>query len=136
MILIIFLIILALYIVYITDENEYMKKLKSKYYSFINELPEKYDKIKKPTIITGLHRSKDVGSNVNKGGEIFLCIDGDTNDQFHILLHELAHSLVSEYDHSDGFWDKYKELKDIAIKKGYYKQIESKNYCGTVINDL
>jgi hypothetical protein len=136
MILLIVLIILAVYIIYTTSENEHMVKLKSRYYSFINKLPDKYEKIKKPTLLTGLLRTEDIGSNVNKGGEIYICIDGDTNDQFHVLLHELSHSLVSEYDHSDGFWDKYKELKDTAIQMGYYKPIESKKYCGSIINDL
>lgn len=136
MILLIILIILAVLALYTTNENENMVQLKSKYYSFINELPEKYKKIKKPTIITGTYLKNNIGSNVNKGGEIFLCIDGDTNDQFHILLHELSHSLVDEYDHSESFWDKYKELKSIAVRSGYYTPIEKKKYCGSVINEV
>lgn len=118
-----------------TNEDERMSLLKQKYYSFIQTLPDEYSNIKKPSLVTGSFIKNDLGSNVNKGGEIFICLDGETNDQFHILLHELAHSLVTEYDHSDGFWTNYNKLKTIAVNSGYYKPVETKNYCGDVISD-
>ena len=112
-----------------------MSLLKSKYYSFIRTLPDSYSKIKSPSLVTGSFVKNDLGSNVNKGGEIFICLDGEPNDQFHILLHELSHSLVSEYDHSDGFWNTYNSLKTVAVEKGFYTPVQTKKYCGNTISD-
>lgn len=128
------LAILCLFVVINTTEDHRMQTLKSNYYSFVDELPETYKKIKTPSIITGTYTG-DIGSNVNKGSEIYMCIDGVTNDQFHILLHELSHTMVKEYDHSGNFWEEYNKLKKIAIDKGYYTPTETKAYCGKTISE-
>lgn len=129
------LVLLAVLAILNTEEDPVMKELKKHYYSFISELPADYSKIKKPFLITGTYYKGDVGSNVNKGGEIYVCLENSVNDAFHVLLHELSHSMVTEYDHSSGFWDKFHSLKQIAIEKGYYNPISKKNYCGSVISD-
>ena len=88
-----FLILFILYItVVITHrEDSRMVELKRRYRDFIQHVPEKYEVLKKEVIITGLTgQPQQIGSNVNKGSEIFICIDGDPNDRFHILLHEVS----------------------------------------------
>ena len=78
----------------------------------------RWNKLIKPSIITGMvdwDKSKGaIGYNVNKGYEIGICLKGDdANSAFYVLLHELAHITVSEYDHSTEFWKNFKQ--------GYYR---------------
>ncbi len=77
----------------------------------------------------------DVGYNVNKGYEIFLCLKGDENAVMHVLLHELSHITVTEYDHSSKFWNNLKEIKEIAKKIGIYQTISSQKFCDGIISD-
>jgi hypothetical protein len=134
MLLFIVLVVLAALTLFFTREDPRMTKLKSKYYSFIETLPEKYTVLKTPFLITGTYGG-DVGTNVNKGGEIFICLDGDENDHMHVLLHELTHSTVTEYDHTTRFWENFKELKELAQTRGLYTFVDSKKYCGKEISD-
>ena len=115
----------------------------------MKEIDRKYDILRKELItlgefpilhkrvnITGMFNKGEVGYNVNKGYEIFLCIDGsDVNNVFHILLHELAHITVTEYKHSGHFWDNLHKLKAIAGRLGIYRGISRKPYCGHHISD-
>lgn len=126
--------IVCIFVILKTNEDSRMQRLKSNYYSFVDQLPDDYKKLKKPSILTGTYNG-DIGSNVNKGSEIYLCLDGVPNDQFHILLHELSHTMVKEYDHSGNFWEEYSKLKKIAVDKGYYKPTETKTYCGKTISE-
>ena len=126
---------LVLLAILTTEEDPVMRGLKSHYYKFINELPDEYHRIKKPYVVTGTYYKGDIGSNVNKGGEIYVCVEDSVNNAFHVLLHELAHSMVTEYDHSSSFWEKFHELREFAIRRGYYKTISNKKYCGSVISD-
>lgn len=117
--------------------------------SIINEIDRRYEILRKELItlnefpilhkkvnITGMYNKGEVGYNVNKGYEIFLCIDGsDPNNIFHILLHELAHVTVTEYKHSGHFWDNLHRLKAIAGRLGIYKGISRRPYCGHYISD-
>ena len=80
--------------------------------------------------------SSSVGYNVNKGQEIGICIDGDENEIFHVLLHELAHCVVDEYTHSEEYWKKFDTLKTISITLGVYKSIpEESPFCGKHVSD-
>jgi hypothetical protein len=83
--------------------------------------------------------SKDngpIGSNVNKGYEIYICLDGnDVNSAMYVLLHELAHMSVPEYDHTNKFWEHFEKLKKIAINTGVYVPIGTRTYCGDVVKD-
>jgi len=98
---------------------------------------EKYAMLKTPVPLTGMHRMKEsVGYNTNKGGEIVVCLDGNANDVFHVLIHELAHCTVKEYSHSDKFWKNYIELRDMCVELGIYEQIpDRKEFCGQHIQD-
>ena len=115
----------------------------------LREVNKKYDILRKELMtlrefpilqrkynITGMYNKGEVGYNVNKGYEIFLCIDGtEPNDVFHILLHELAHVTVTEYKHSGHFWDNLHRLKAIAGRLGIYKGVSRHPYCGHYISD-
>ena len=77
-----------------------------------------------------------VGYNTNKGNEIGLCIDGDTNEIFHVLLHELAHCTVEEYSHSKEYWEKFKKLRKISVELGIYEEIPKKTkFCNKYVQD-
>ena len=92
----------------------------------------------KPAIITGLRGKKDgvIGSNVNKGYEIYVCLDGnDVNSAVYVLIHELAHMTVPEYDHSSKFWENFGKLKKLCIDAGIYSPQGERQYCGETIRD-
>jgi len=79
-----------------------------------------------------------IGYNVNKGYEIYLCLDGDDiNSVMNVLIHELSHITVNEYDHSPDFWKSFKDLKDLCKLIGIYEPIKDDNldYCGIRIKD-
>jgi hypothetical protein len=98
----------------------------------------RWQKLVKPSIITGMvdwDKSKGaIGYNVNKGYEIGNCLRGDdANSAFYVLLHELAHITVTEYDHSTEFWKNLKDLKQIAVSQGLYDaKTGAVTYCGEV----
>jgi hypothetical protein len=98
-------------------------------------VPEKFWILETPIILVG-KASGDLGYNSNKGFEIGICLDGTPNDIFHVLLHELSHSTVEEYSHSEQFWNNFSELKNIASNLGIYQKItEKKEFCGKFISD-
>jgi hypothetical protein len=133
---VILLIVIFVYIIFVTRNDPRIEHLKERYYTFLGKLPEKYSALRSPSILTGTYEPSDIGTNVSKGGEIFVCLDGhDPNDTFHILLHELAHSGVTEYDHSNSFWNTYNDLRKIAIQEGFYTPFTAKPYCGKSITD-
>ncbi len=135
-ILFVILILLNIHSVRTLEEPENFKNLKVKYAKFLKILPERYSSLRKKSILTGTNTKGDLGYNINKGDEIAICVDGDENSMMHVLLHELAHSTVEEYKHSDNFWDNFKELRDIAIKHDMYTPITQDNeFCGKKIRD-
>lgn len=86
-------------------------------------------------IITGTPKGGSViGSNVNKGYEITLCLDGgiDSIDNvMNVFLHELSHQTVPEYEHTERFWGNFSALKEIAGNLGIYQDSKvSEQYCG------
>jgi hypothetical protein len=105
-----------------------------------SKLPEghKYRKLENPILLVGYHGMQGglLGFNTNKGSEIGLCVDGCPNELMHVLLHELAHATVKEYDHSPAFWKNLDELKTFAETKKLYKTIDDpKGFCGSRIHD-
>ena len=81
-------------------------------------------------------RGDSVGYNTNKGENITICLDGEVNEIFHVLIHELAHNTVKEYAHSDSFWKKYTDLRDLCINLGIYEKIpERTEFCGKHVQD-
>ena len=130
------LLIVSVIIIYLTEEPKNFKTLKRKYVKFLEVLPPKFKMLNNRAIMTGTTGKNDLGSNVNKGYEIYICIDNDINSMFHVLLHELAHCTVTEYQHSENFWNNFKQLKEIAQANGFYEAIVGdKEYCGKKIRD-
>jgi len=136
------LVLLALVILVLVTHKQppLLTTLKEKYSAFVAYIrtttDPRWEKLKRRTIITGLvghDKSKGpIAYNVNKGYEICICLAGDDiNSAFYVLLHELAHMTVSEYDHSRKFWSNFKELKEMCNTLGIYDNGSgSTKYCG------
>lgn len=78
----------------------------------------------------------DVGWNTNKGYEIGICLDGSPNQIFHVLIHELAHCTVEEYEHSPEFWKNFRDLRKIAVDLGIYEMISAEEgFCKIRLRD-
>jgi predicted metal-dependent hydrolase len=130
------LLVVSMVCIYTTKEPSNFTQLKQKYLKFIQTVPHEFRVLKKRSLITGTSRKGDLGSNVNKGYEISICLDNDVNSMFHVLLHELAHCTVNEYDHSDKFWANFEKLKQHAVQTGAYALIpEGTEFCGKKIKD-
>ena len=124
-----------------TRENEKLKEVNERYKKLRQHLKEtnneKFKMLTRHIPITGkLWMSNTVGTNTNKGGEIVICLDGEVNEIFHVLIHELAHCTVKEYDHSAEFWKNYEELRDICVSIGVYDRVLDKTeFCGQHVQD-
>lgn len=133
------LIVLALVCLYSsTQQPKVFREVMKKYDFLLEHLRStgEFPNIQRRFLVTGMLSKGQVGYNVNKGYEIFICIDGsDVNNALHVLLHEVAHASVSEYQHSGHFWDNLHKLKAIASRLGIYKGISRKSYCGHHISD-
>jgi len=88
-------------------------------------------------LLTGIDSSRmnrgTIGYNVNKGYEIFICIDnaGSVDAAMHVLIHELAHMTVPEYDHTDAYWQSFKDLRDLCVSLGLLTVSNTPTmYCG------
>jgi len=140
--LVMLFLVLDAYLIYITRDPENLREVKRRYKilrkyieTHHDSVPEKFWVLENPILIVG-RESGDLGYNSNKGYEIGLCLRGDPNDIFHVLLHELAHSTVDEYSHSEQFWKNFSELRDLANSIGMYERIPvKKEFCGQHIQD-
>lgn len=140
MMLWIVLFIVNLYVLATTREPQALTSVREKYTTLRAHLvaEDKFPELHRPMPITAYHHSWDgtLGYNVNKGFEIGICLDGEVNEIFHILLHELAHCTVQEYNHSDAYWNNYVELRDMALTLGIYQKIPEKTpFCGKNVQD-
>lgn len=141
MISFIILIIINLIVFILTREPRVFREVKERYQILRSHLKktsdEKFKVLVRPIPLTGVKKmSGTVGFNVNKGADITVCLDGDTNEIMHVLIHELAHSTVPEWDHSANFWKNYAELRDICESIGIYTKLPDKTkFCGQYIQD-
>jgi hypothetical protein len=140
--LFIVLVILSVASIVTTREPEnftHVKKLYAQLRNHVrsNQVPEKFKVLQNQVLLIGyLKKKHELGYNTNKGYEIGLCLDGKVNQIFHVLLHELAHSTVTEYEHSTQFWQNFKELREIATQIGIYEPVNSsEKFCGKYISD-
>ena len=136
------LIIINVFLLINTKEPQEIIEVRQKYQVLREHLKEtnneEFDMLYDEIPITAHYRiSKGaVGYNTNKGNEIGLCIDGDTNEIFHVLLHELAHCTVEEYSHSKEYWEKFKKLRKISVELGIYEEIPKKTkFCNKYVQD-
>lgn len=137
--IIIVLLIVVFVTIYTTKEPKVFTDVKQRYEKFRLHIKDdkKYGMLSKQILLIGyLHKKHELGYNTNKGYEIGLCLDGTPNQIFHVLLHELAHSSVTEYSHSTEFWQNFKEIRKIATSIGIYEAVtESEKFCGKYIQD-
>jgi len=135
------LILINIIILFQTREPCVFKEVKERYQILRSHLKktnnEKFKVLVQPIPLTGVTRmSGTVGFNVNKGADITMCLDGNTNEIMHVLIHELTHSTVSEWDHSENFWNNYAELREICESIGIYTRLADKTkFCGQYIQD-
>ena len=104
------------------------------------KLDPRWEPVKKPVILTGMcgwDKSKGaIAYNVNKGYEIYLCLEGASIDEkrintaTHVLIHELSHSTVREYEHSDSFWKNFKDFRRYLAERGLYTPGNVGPFCG------
>lgn len=137
MIVIIILILLNVWSLYTLKQPKNLLQLKELYTTFLKSTPKQWPMLKKRSIITGFYnKNKELGYNVNKGEEIGVCLGGNSNQMMHVLIHELAHCTVEEYDHTPRFWKNYEILKKYCIDLGIYQEIpETTQFCGKYIRD-
>ena len=141
MIAFIILIFVNLWILSQTKEPQELTEVKEKYRVLRDHIAStghpRFQMLVKCVPITGFSSMNGtVGYNTNKGQEIALCLDGTPNEIFHVLIHELAHSSVKEYSHSENYWNNYIELRDMCVELGIYEKIpERTNFCGQHIQD-
>lgn len=138
--LLIILLIVLIYILITNTEDPLFSELKRRYDVLLKNLPDEFDILRKNrAILTAKEeRAKDgnIAFNVNKGYEIYICLDGrKINAAMYVLLHELAHITVEEYDHSERFWAKFKRLREVAAEIGVYRPEYEMEYCGQSIKD-
>lgn len=138
------LLILSIYIVKNTKEPESIVEFKKRYKTLREHVktlnvPKDFEPVKHQVVVSGFKRfpwSNEIGYNTNKGAEIGVCVDQDPNSMMHVLIHELAHMTVKEYDHSPRFFKHMNIIKRWAIDCGAYDPInEPVEYCGGVIKD-
>lgn len=141
MMIAIVLIILAIALFVTTKQPENLRIVNEKYKTLREHLKEtgneKFHMLTRHIPLTGKRwMSESVGTNTNKGGEIALCLDGEPNVIFHVLIHELAHCTVEEYSHTPAFWKNYEELRDMCVNLGIYERVmEKTEFCGQHVQD-
>jgi hypothetical protein len=140
--LLIVLIVLSVASIVTTREPENFTQVKQLYAQLrehirTHEVPHKFKILQNQVLLIGyLKKKHELGYNTNKGYEIGLCLDGKVNQILHVLLHELAHSTVTEYEHSTQFWQNFKELRELATQIGIYEPVNSsEKFCGKYISD-
>ena len=141
MILTILLLIINVLLYINTREPQELKDVREKYRTLREHLKEtnnkKFEMLCKEIPITA-HRYTNgyIGYNVRKGMGIGICIDGNPNEIFHVLLHELAHCTVTEYSHSKEFWENFDKLRTMCVSLGIYQEIPQRTkFCGKHIQD-
>ena len=136
------LFIFLLFVLMTHREPELFTRLKQRYVRILETLEKTGDPmwtpVLRPAILTGMKgwakKNGPIGSNVNKGYEIYICLDGDDlNSATYVLMHELAHMTVREYDHTALFWENFNKLKNVCIDAGLYSPTEDRQYCGEKI---
>jgi hypothetical protein len=125
------------------DEPKLLKDIRRRYkilYEHLRDTPNidsRFEILRQhQPIITGISSTRmnkgTIGYNVNKGYEIYICLDGENIEAaMHVLIHELAHMTVPEYDHSDAYWQSFKDLRQLCITLGVLRpSTEPQQYCG------
>lgn len=130
-------IITCIVIITFTLGDPVLRDVNNRYEELLKDLPDGMEKLNRRTVLTGFREQYgELGYNVSKGDEIGLCLDGNANEVFHVLIHELAHTVTKSYQHNAEFWDNFKQLKEHCINKKLYIPIDKKTeFCGKFIRD-
>lgn len=113
---------LSYYIIKEYPDNLYIKnKLKKKI--IIKEMPSNYN-----NYISYIHNKNIIYICLRKDKYTF---ENNINELYFILMHELAHLITKKYGHHEEYWNNYRLLLNIAIKKNLYIY---KNYSKNPIN--
>ena len=140
--IIILFLIMLIFVLLGLNEDPLLSEIKRRYNFLIESLKQskQFDiLVKNNAIISEKKKSQtddSIAFNVNKGYEIHICLDGrKINGAMYVLLHELAHITVSEYDHSEEFWTNFRKLREYAVSIGIYTPEMEIEYCGETIRD-
>jgi hypothetical protein len=140
--ILIILLVVLMFILLTNVEDPLFSELKRRYEHLLKNLPAdgEFDILKENRAILTAKEEKardgNIAFNVNKGYEIYICLDGrKINAAMYVLLHELAHITVEEYDHSEQFWKNFKRLREVASELGIYTPESDMEYCGQHIKD-
>lgn len=140
--ILIILLSVLVFILLTNVEDPLFSELKRRYDYLLKNLPVdgEFDILKENRAILTAKEEKardgNIAFNVNKGYEIYICLDGrKINAAMYVLLHELAHITVEEYDHSEQFWKNFKRLREVASELGIYVPESDMEYCGQHIKD-
>lgn len=90
-------------------------------------------------------KNESTSYSINKGEELVFCIRDKINNSIHdintlmfVAIHELAHIITNELQHTDKFWKNMKSLLHRAEELGLYKYVDYNmnpvEYCGMTIN--
>ena len=138
--LLIILLIVIIFLLLINNEPPLLTEIKKRYDFLLESLKNsnQFDILVKNRAIISEKKTQDdsIAYNVNKGYEIHICLDGKRiNGAMYVLLHELAHITVKEFDHSEEFWTNFRKLREYASEIGIYTPEKEIEYCGETIRD-
>jgi hypothetical protein len=138
--LLILMLVVLIFILLTNTEDPLFTEIKRRYDILLKNIPEEFEVLRKNRAVLTVNNNaingKEIAFNVNKGYEIYLCLDGrKINAAMYVLLHELAHITVDEYHHSEKFWSNFKKLRECASQIGVYTPEPEMDYCGHTIKD-
>lgn len=140
--LLLILLLVLVVLLIINQEPPLLSEIKRRYDFLIESLKQSNQfevLVKNRAVITAKDRKPgddSIAFNVNKGYEIHICLDGKKiNGAMYVLLHELAHITVKEFDHTEEFWTNFKKLREYASSIGIYTPEKEIEYCGQIIRD-
>lgn len=92
-------------------------------------------------------KNQSTSYSINKGDELVFCIRDKLNNSIHdintlmfVAIHELAHIVTDELQHTDKFWNNMKTLLKIAESMNLYVYVDYTmnpvEYCGMVIDSM
>ena len=90
-------------------------------------------------------KNESTSYSINKGEQLVFCIRDKLNNSIHdintlmfVAIHELAHIVTNELQHTDKFWNNMKKLLHRAEDIGVYKYVDYRmnpvEYCGMMID--
>lgn len=90
-------------------------------------------------------KNESTSYSINKGEQLVFCIRDKLNNSIHdintlmfVAIHELAHIVTNELQHTEKFWNNMKKLLHLAEDLGLYRYVDYRTnpveYCGMMID--